>query len=207
MGQKRQRRDRPDARRRHQLVGPPGELIACLDLPANGGFEFRDAGIEGGDRSVDVGGDLGHKCLGAMPELARPDLDQLVAAPRQCCQTLALRTGRDVGLRAEGGAKVGERAGIDAVGLGEPPARFGKAAGGDRIEPDIADAARGQRMTQQPVVMAGRLKDDDIAARLKAGGKVLQRLELVGNTPVAPAFGIEEIEGVFGDVAADEVWV
>jgi len=62
-------------------------------------------------------------------------------------------------------------------------------------------------MTQQPVVMAGRLKDDDIAAGLKAGGKVLQRLEAVGHAPVAAAFGIEEIEGVLGDVAADEVWV
>jgi len=88
------------------MVPSAGKLIACLDLPANGGLQFRDA-----------------------------------------------------------------------VGLAEPPARLGKAAGGDRIEPDIADAARGPRMAQQPVVMAGRFEHDDIAAGLKAGGKILQRLE------------------------------
>lgn len=94
--------------------------------------------------------------------------DQLVAPPAQFAKPFALRLGRNMAGRIEPGADLGQKGGIDPVGLGQPAGGLGVAAGLERVDAAIGPPGAFQTGAQCPVIRSGRLEDDGMT-RIEPG--------------------------------------
>jgi hypothetical protein len=98
------------------------------------------------------------------------------------------------GWRLEHRPQFGKCAGVEPVGLGQPPARLGEAARHHRIDPGEGDASLAQRVAQQPVMAAGCFENDEARLPVERRGKGMKRRRLICDPKQLARLRVEEID-------------
>ena len=120
-----------------------------------------------------------------------PHADQLLAAPQEGAQRLRLGVGQWPGRRADHVGKVGQRAGIQGIRLGQLPRGARKIARLPRVHNDDGEARRRQRRRGDPLQAAVLALT---TLRTEAAGKVLLDLTEDAREAVRLAV-VEALEG------------
>ena len=204
MGHEGQRRYFADARRRGQPFEFCGEFDVAPCVPVDLGFDGSDPVAKTFDDDVDIGDDAGVKGIGTMALFQGSQLDELIAPPGQRRQSLAISGRGGVGFWLNHLAEIRQTDRIDPVGLGEASTHLGKAARLHRIKPTRGNAMFAERMTQEPVMNAGCLEDDETIRAGKRGRERLDGVFVIGNALAALAARVENIEEGLGNVAAKD---